>query len=344
MSFSLEKRERIKKYILEKVEGKQANIVKKTATAFNISSNTVYRYIKELERDNIIKKSERHIKFVEKQKLFRLYRSRGELLEEDKIYVKCIEQYLKKLPDNVQQIWEYSFTEMMNNAIDHSGADRVDIMIFQNYIKTTILIDDNGIGIFRKIKEYYNYKSLDDAVSELFKGKLTTDSKNHSGEGIFFTSRILDGFVVLSDGKLFTHDEYCEMFNDLKNIEPLKKWKDREGTIILMELSNFSNKVLKEVFDMFSDVDGGFTKTHIPLKNIFDTYPVSRSQAKRLCQRFDKFAQVELDFQGIDEIGQGFAHEIFVVFQRNHPNVELIPVNMTDEVKKMISHVKKTNL
>lgn len=344
MSFSLEKRERIKKYILEKVEGKQANIVKKTATAFNISSNTVYRYIKELERDNIIKKSERYIKFVEKQKLFRLYRSRGELLEEDKIYVKCIEQYLKKLPDNVQQIWEYSFTEMMNNAIDHSGADKVDIMIFQNYIKTTILIDDNGIGIFRKIKEYYNYKSLDDAVSELFKGKLTTDSKNHLGEGIFFTSRILDGFVVLSDGKLFTHDKYCEMFNDLKNIEPLKKWKDREGTIILMELSNFSNKVLKEVFDMFSDVDGGFTKTHIPLKNIFDTYPVSRSQAKRLCQRFDKFAQVELDFQGVDEIGQGFAHEIFVVFQRNHPNVELIPVNMTDEVKKMISHVKKTSL
>ena len=47
-----------------------------------------------------------------------------------------------------------------------------------------------------------------------------------------------------------------------------------------MELSNYSNKILKEVFDMFSDEDGGFTRTHIPIKNIYETFPVSRSQAK----------------------------------------------------------------
>lgn len=53
---------------------------------------------------------------------------------------------------------------------------------------------------------------------------------------------------------------------------------------------------------MFSDVDGGFTKTNIPVKNVFETYPVSRSQAKRLCHRFDKFREIELDFDGIEEI------------------------------------------
>lgn len=100
--------------------------------------------------------------------------------------------------------------------------------------------------------------------------------------------------------------------------------------------------LLREVFDMFSDKDGGFTKTRIPLKNMFETYPVSRSQAKRLCHRFDTFMEVELDFEGIDEIGQGFAHELFVVFQRNHPNVQLLPLNLSKDVAKMINHVKSS--
>lgn len=93
---------------------------------------------------------------------------------------------------------------------------------------------------------------------------------------------------------------------------------------------------------MFADVDGGFIKTRIPIKNIYETYPVSRFQAKRLCNRFDKFREIELDFAGIEEIGQGFAHELFVVFSREHPNVKLIPINISLEVEKMINHVKQT--
>ena len=97
---------------------------------------------------------------------------------------------------------------------------------------------------------------------------------------------------------------------------------------------------IKEVFDMFLDVDNGFNKTQIPLKSIFtDGFPVSRSQAKRLSIRFDDFEEVILDFNGIDDIGQGFAHELFVVFKRKHPDVKLITVNANDDVKRMISHV-----
>jgi hydroxymethylpyrimidine pyrophosphatase-like HAD family hydrolase len=76
-----------------------------------------------------------------------------------------------------------------------------------------------------------------------------------------------------------------------------------------MQLSNNSKKNLKEVFDMFVADDGGFTKTHIPVKNFFETYPVSRSQAKRLSNRFEAFQEIELDFEGIDEIGQGLIQQ-----------------------------------
>lgn len=336
------KREQIKKYILEKIGNGQGDIAKRTSDTFNISLNTVYRYIRELEKDEVIKKNGKSYDFVESTDFFVLRRKNGELVEEDVIYDTYIKKYVQKLPDNVEQIWQYSFMEMMNNAIDHSEADNVYMLIAQNYMNTLVIIDDDGIGIFRKIKEYYKYQSLDDAVNELFKGKLTTDTNNHSGEGIFFTSRILDDFVVMSDGKVFSHDKYDEFLSDIKEIDSLKQWENRKGTVICMRLSNFSKKVLKEVFNMFADVDGGFTKTRIPIKNIYETYPVSRSQAKRLYHRFDKFHEIELDFTDINEIGQGFAHELFVVFQNKHPDIKLTPMNAACEVEKMINHVKKT--
>ena len=343
MSFTSEKRDQIKKYILEKIGDGQKDVAKRASEAFNVSLNTIYRYIRELEKAEIISKNARTYTFVEDTKIFVLTRTDGQLDEEDIIYAKYIKKYIEKLPDNVKQIWQYSFMEMMNNAIDHSQAEKVFILIAQNYMNTTIAIYDEGIGIFKKIKDYYNYDSLDDAVNELFKGKLTTDTKNHSGEGIFFTSRILDDFLALSDGKIFSHNKYEDIAQDIKEIDSLKEWANQRGTVIFMRLSNYSKKVLKEVFDMFADIDGGFIKTRIPIKNIYETYPVSRSQAKRLYNRFDKFQEIELDFSGIEEIGQGFAHELFVVFTREHPNVKLSPLNISKEVEKMINHVKNGN-
>lgn len=344
MSFTEEKRDQVKKYILEKIDNRQSGIAKRAAEAFDTSLNTIYRYIREMEEEGIIQKEEKKYKLTEKKKSIVLVRSSGEIKEEDTIYEKYIHPFVKDLSANVQQIWQYSFMEMMNNAIDHSEAEGVRLLVSQTYMNTSITLVDNGIGIFRKIKEYYNYENLDDAVNELFKGKLTTDSQNHSGEGIFFTSRILDRFAAISDGKVFTHDKYEDRHRNMEDMPTRLNWKDYKGTIIYMRLSNFSNKLLKEVFDMFSDVDGGFTKTNISIKNIFETYPVSRSQAKRLCHRFDKFHEVELDFSEVEEIGQAFAHEIFVVFQNKYPNVMITALNTNESVQKMINHVKKTNI
>ena len=185
MSFKEEKREKIKRYILDKVDMNQKDLARRTANTFEISLNTVYRYVRELEEQRIIEKKDGRYVFVEKVETVRLRLSKRERLEEDDVYIKYIDKFVNGLPDNVQRIWQYSFTEMMNNAIEHSEAALVTIMVVQNYLNTAIFIVDNGIVIFRKIKEYYSYASLDDAVNELFKGKLTTDKKNHSGEGIF---------------------------------------------------------------------------------------------------------------------------------------------------------------
>ncbi len=142
----------------------------------------------------------------------------------------------------------------------------------------------------------------------------------------------MDLFFIVSDGKEFTSNRYeTDISFDLPEVT--------RGTGVLMQLANFSLKQSREVFDLYADPDGGFTKTHIPLKNMFDSSPVSRPQAKRVCNRLSSFQEVEFDFDGVDRMGQGFAHQIFVVFRNEHPEIKPIPVNMNEAVRKMYNHV-----
>jgi len=189
--------------------------------------------------------------------------------------------------------------------------------------------------------------NLDDAITELFKGKLTTDPDRHSGEGIFFTSRIMDQFSIWSDGKIFAHNNHFDTLLNARDIETLKSFEEgdgKKGSTIVMRLSNFSEKQIREVFDMYTSPDGGFTITKIPIKNTFENgRPVSRSQARRLYHRFEDFEEVQLDFDGVESMEQGFAHELFVVFPKFHPQVKLKTINANAEVQKMINHVLASN-
>ncbi len=119
--------------------------------------------------------------------------------------------------------------------------------------------------------------------------------------------------------------------------------EDEKGTYVTMELWNNSKRQLREVFDMFSSDERGFYKTQIPIKSsILSDFPVSRSQARRLCSGFDKFEEIELDFDGIDDVGRAFVHEIFCVFKNKHPEIEIKVKNANKNVISVITQVKNT--
>jgi len=338
MSLSKEKRNKVIHYLLEKIADEDKDYIKKTSESFGISLNTIYRYLDQLCQKNIIAKTKKRFKYSLVEMKFDMTLNMADKLEEDIVYRDYIYKLIRNFPLNVRKIWEYSFSEMLNNAIDHSEADKIHISVKQNYLWTVIEIKDNGVGIFEKIRKHFNYHNLEDAITELFKGKLTTDPERHSGEGIFFTSRILDSFVVWSDNKLFTHINDKDELLDVAEFEAIAS-----GTSIYMGLSNFSKKELREVFDEFASEEGGFNVTSIPIKNVFNNaHPVSRSQARRLYNRLDNFVEVTLDFEGVESIGQGFAHELFVVFAKAHPDIDLIVKNDNEEVKNMINHVLTT--
>ena len=336
MKYTNNKKQTIVLYILEKISAKTPSLSKVVAETFDISTNTVHTYLKELLKDGIIEKAKRgEYSLVTTRNEYTFKRSAGELERDNLPYDEFLENKLEHLDDNVRRIWSYGLSEMVNNVIDHSQAENMKMIVLQDYLSTTVLLVDDGIGIFEKIKNHFKLPNLDEAICELFKGKLTTDEVNHSGEGIFFTSKMMDSFLIVSSGKVFTTSKF-----DNDNVFDLDD--NSKGTLVLMSLSNFTHKTPKEVFDQYSNIDGSFSATKIPLKNVFDAAPVSRSQAKRVCNRLENFKEVILDFDGIEWMGQGFAHQIFVVFKNAHPEISIVPKNMNDSVESMYNHVVST--
>jgi hypothetical protein len=228
---------------------------------------------------------------------------------------------------------------MFNNARDHSGGAYISVWISKTAITTEMLIADDGIGIFRKIQENLQLLDQRHALFELTKGKLTTDPSRHTGEGIFFTSRMFDRFNILSGEVYFSHE-----FGDDKDWL-LQRADPKSGTTVFLRINNHTSRTLKKVFDKYSaDPDEGyaFNRTVVPveLAQYGNDKLISRSQAKRVLARVELFQTVILDFKNVPTIGQAFADEAFRVFVREHPDVQLHHANANSEVKRMIARAQ----
>ena len=175
-------------------------------------------------------------------------------------------------------IWQFCFTEMFNNAIDHSGGTNIKVMIGRAQATTEIRVVDDGIGIFKKIQTTMNLLDERHAILELSKGKLTTDPAKHTGQGIFFTSRLLDSFHILSGGVAYSHNTV-----ELDDEDWITKQEQPSeyGTAVFMKLDNRTARIDEEIFSRYSSDDGvDFSKTVVPVKLALygDEKLVSRSQ------------------------------------------------------------------
>jgi biotin operon repressor/anti-sigma regulatory factor (Ser/Thr protein kinase) len=333
--------EEIRRYILENVELHAGDISKLTADKFEITRQAVNKHIKKLAKEGALGESgktrNRQYVLAPKVDWGHVYQITIDL-EEHLVWQNDISKILGQQPENVLDIWQYGLTEMLNNARDHSGGSEVTILIRKTSVTSEMAIIDNGVGIFRKIQSAMNLLDERHAIFELAKGKLTTDPKHHTGEGIFFTSRMFDSFDILSGGVYFNH-EYGKAEDWL-----FERHNPSQGTIVWLKLNNHTARTLKKVFDKFTSDDGefGFTKTVVPVRlaQYGNDKLVSRSQAKRVLARVELFKTVMFDFGDVPTIGQAFADEIFRVFAHQHPEIEIIPFKANSEVKRMIERVK----
>jgi hypothetical protein len=331
------KGEQIRQFILQGISAHPNGIAQIVEKQFNISRQAINKHIKILISQGAINAKgttrDRSYTLSKIQEYNKTYALSGSL-EEDVVWREDIAPLLNQYPDNVRSIWQYCFTEMLNNAIDHSSGKNVSVRINKTAINTEIILSDDGEGIFKKIQRELNLLDERHAILELSKGKLTTDPKSHTGEGIFFTSRMMDDFVILSGGTYFAH----RVIEDEDWI--LERKLSENGTYLFMTLNNNTSKTLKKIFDKYASKkeDFGFTKTVVPVKLVQygEEALVSRSQAKRLLSRLDRFKTVLLDFDGVNSIGQAFADEIFRVFKLRNTNTEIISIRANREVEDMI--------
>ncbi len=340
MKFTKEVVDMIKIFIIHNVSNNPNTLTSMTCKHFQITKPTVYKYINELVEDKIIEKlgSNRtpHYRLVETVYNWSYENAH---LEEDILWSRDMAPLLKDIKSNVKEICQYGYTEMVNNVIDHSKSDILTVQLSVDYLNLKIQVFDSGIGIFEKIKTALGLEHPKQAILELAKGKFTSDPENHSGEGIFFTSRVFDSFMI------FSHQlRFIGFGND--NGFLFDERSDLPGTTVHMEIKKDSATSLKEIFDEYADPDKdpSFHKTRIPVELMQHEGEslLSRSQAKRLISRFDRFTEVILDFKSVTQIGQAFSDEIFRVFTNKHPGVHLVTVNTSADVENMIKRVQST--
>lgn len=336
--------EEIRRFILENVEQHPRDVSKVAGERFNITRQAVNKHLKRLAKEGALAESgnTRNRSYAPAPKIE--WRQQYQItpdLEEHVIWQNDISKVIGQQPENVLDIWQYGLTEMVNNVRDHSGGSELTISMRKTSVNTEMAIIDDGVGIFKKIQAALNLMDERHAILELAKGKLTTDPTHHTGEGIFFTSRMFDSFDILSGGVFFSHS-----FGEAEDWV-IERANPNQGSMVWLKLNNHTSRTQKKVFDQYSSGDDyGFTKTVVPVRlaQYGNDKLISRSQAKRVLARVELFKTVVLNFEDVPTIGQAFADEIFRVFAQQHPHIELITVHANSEVKRMIERARSTKL
>jgi anti-sigma regulatory factor (Ser/Thr protein kinase)/biotin operon repressor len=334
----------IREYILATLRHKNSITQPQIADVFGVSRVYIGKILKGLQDDGLVVKigSTRNAHYIlkgsseEEKAIAKPVKIQWTLvnadLEEDPVWrrLKMKTSAVYGLPENVLGILSYAFCEMLNNAIDHSKSKEITIIFERGQESTKFEVIDSGVGILVNVRKEKGLKTQMEAIQELLKGKQTTAPSLHSGEGIFFTSRIADNFDIYASGKKIIIDN---IHNDVL----VKDNPERRGTRVVFEISNSSKKDIGSVFDDFTNSSYKFSKTSIKvmLYELRGEY-LSRSEARRIMANLDKFEEIILDFTGVKVVGQAFADEIFRVWQGNNKKKKISAINQNENVNFMI--------
>jgi anti-sigma regulatory factor (Ser/Thr protein kinase)/biotin operon repressor len=261
-------------------------------------------------------------------------RTRG--LHEDRVWDDLAARLnlRRVLRPNVEAIVRYAFTEMLNNAIEHSESDRCTIRFSLEAGAVSFEVRDPGIGVFHSIASKLHLPDEETALVELLKGRTTTMREAHAGEGIFFTSKAADQFVLRS------HRIQVE-WNRARDDVFVSKRRFLGGTNVRFRVQRSTRRRLEEVFSEYApkEYDFQFQKTKVLVRLLQQDY-VSRSEARRLMANLEKFREIVLDFRDVKSVGQGFADEVFRVFAQRYPAIVISTENTNPVIDAMIRHVR----
>lgn len=336
-------KEQIIKYIQAHAETRSSDLAKR----LGIGRQTIAHHLKSLVETGVISKSgstrnatysyQRRPRPPQLPTCHFLKNIKG--LEEHLVYEEIQRRLQLKnhLSKNVESIAFYAFGEMLNNAIDHSRSEKVEIVASIERGRFEFSIRDRGVGAFANIKKKFQLNDEWEAAEHLLKGKQTTDPERHSGQGIFFTSRVADRFSLVSH-------KIELVFDADKDDIALKEARNLTGTEVHFSIRARSKRKLKDIFDRYADEEYKFNQGEINFGVFKDRELLSRSQARRILAGLEEFERIVFDFKDVAGIGQAFADEIFRVYAKRFPNKILEPINQNQAVHLMIQRARGSAL
>jgi len=245
-----------------------------------------------------------------------------------------------ELPRHVARMVQHGFTELVNNAADHSGGTSVTVSLRQTPSHAQLLVSDDGCGVFSKICEAFDIADAQHAMLELSKGRLTSQPAQHTGRGLFFSSQLADVFDIHANGTAFQRRAW-----ESTGWQPGRPLP-RQGSSIYMSVALDTTRTLDQVMEAWS-MDGTgieFDRTTINLRLLAGPGQAldSRAQARRVAARLPQFRRAEISFAGVEDVGHGFTDELFRVFARAHQEVELLPTHMTPRIAALVKSAQNS--
>jgi len=169
--------ETVRTFTVANVAQHAADIVRRTAEKFDCTRQAVHRHIQRLVEEGALLESGKT-------------RSRTDALaaliswsqsffvascgDEGEIWLRYVRDLVRPLASNVMAIWQYGFTELFNNALDHAQASTITVDFTETAAGSVVIILDDDVGIFRKIQAALGLMDERHGVLELTKGKFST--------------------------------------------------------------------------------------------------------------------------------------------------------------------------
>lgn len=309
------------------------------SAATGLSRQAVHRYLRQLVASGriVLEGKGRGARYRSRASVFHAHLTRTAGLAEDRVWDDA-RAALPRLTEfkNAAAIVAHAFTEMLNNAIDHSGSSAIDVEVDVEVDArlARFIVRDEGVGAFENVRAKLGLDSGLAALQEISKGKISTQPEHHSGEGIFFTSKMARTFELEANGLLWIID-------NVRHDQSISEGPSRAGTTVRFETSLVETRTLEDIYAPYTH-DFEFDSSRVVVK-LFEhgVRFVSRSEAKRLLAGLERFRHVILDFAGVEGIGQGFADEVFRVWARRHAETHVRAENMTVPVTFMVERARR---
>lgn len=320
----------ITRFILANVGARPDDIGPLTAKRFAVTRATASNYLRRLTEEGLL--AARGATRARSYSLKHVVHLRGMArietgAEDDAIWRRDIRPRLEGLPPAVVQVCQYGFTAAVSNALDHSRGSSFTWWMRQDAASVELGVTDDGTGVFETLRRGFGLEDDRRAILELAKGGLSTDPDRHAGRGLYLAARMFDRLTVASGRLAYVCGEPGGAAVRTLSV-PIG------GASVSLRAEIATPRTLSDVMGRYG---AGVAEVPVSLAGVDGEPLVSRSQARRLMARLETATRVALDFEGVEMIGHDFAHEIFSVFRRERPGIEIGAVNASRAIRAIIA-------